>query len=56
MELGQYQAADELGEDTLARMRQVLGEDHPDTLRSAYLVGLYLRTLGQHESARELAF
>jgi tetratricopeptide (TPR) repeat protein len=33
--LGEYQAARELGEDSLARRRRVLGEDHPDTLASA---------------------
>jgi hypothetical protein len=31
---GEHQAARELGEDTLARRRRVLGEDHPDTLTS----------------------
>ena len=29
------QATRELEEDTIARRRRVLGEDHPDTLRSA---------------------
>jgi hypothetical protein len=33
--LGEHQAARELDEDTLARRRRVLGEDHPDTLASA---------------------
>ena len=32
MNLGEYQAARDLDEDTLARRRRVLGEDHPDTL------------------------
>jgi hypothetical protein len=32
---GEHQAARELGEDTLARRRRVLGEDHPDSLASA---------------------
>jgi hypothetical protein len=30
-----YQAARELDEDTLARKRRVLGEDHPSTLTTA---------------------
>jgi hypothetical protein len=29
--LGEYQAARELAEDTLARTRRVLGDDHPAT-------------------------
>jgi hypothetical protein len=33
--LDQNEAARDLGEDTLARRRRVLGEDHPDTQRSA---------------------
>jgi hypothetical protein len=33
--MGEYQAARELDEDTLARRRRVLGGDHPDTLASA---------------------
>jgi hypothetical protein len=33
-ELGQYEAARQLGEDTLIRCRRVLGEDHPDTRRA----------------------
>jgi hypothetical protein len=27
--LGQYEQARQLGEDTLTRLRQVLGDDHP---------------------------
>jgi hypothetical protein len=34
--LGQYERARQLGEDTLTRYRRVLGDDHPDTLRSAH--------------------
>ena len=36
---GEFQAARELGEDTLARRRRVLGEDHPDTLAAARAMG-----------------
>ena len=34
-DMGRYAEARELDEDTLARRRRVLGEDHPDTLISA---------------------
>ena len=45
---GEYQAARELGEDTLARRRRVLGEDHPDTLASADGLAISLRAVGGH--------
>ena len=45
--LGEYQAARELDEDTLARRRRVLGEDHPDTLASASNLAADLRALGE---------
>ena len=41
-------------EDTLARRRRVLGEDHPDTLKSANNLASDLRALGEHQAAREL--
>ena len=41
--VGERQAARELGEDTLARRRRVLGEDHPDTGASATFA-IFLRT------------
>jgi Tetratricopeptide repeat len=34
-ELGQYEQARQIGEDTVTRCRRVLGDDHPRTLRSA---------------------
>ena len=40
---GEYQAARERDEDTLARRRRVLGEDHPDTGASATFA-IFLRT------------
>ncbi len=49
------QAARELGEDTLARRRRVLGEDHPDTLTSADNLVMILGRVGEHRAARELA-
>jgi hypothetical protein len=50
----QHQAARELGEETLARRRRVLGEDHPDTLRSAFILVCELSELGEHQAAWEL--
>jgi hypothetical protein len=52
--LGEHQAARELEEDTLARRRRVLGQDHPSTLRSAGQLADDLRNLGEHQAAREL--
>ncbi len=49
---GEHQAARELDEDTLARRRRVLGEDHPDTLASADNLALACGVRGQ--AAREL--
>src|SRR4029077_9201423 len=51
---GEYQAARELDEDTLARRRRVLGEDHPDTLASAHGLAISLRGVGEGQAAREL--
>ena len=47
--LGEYQQARALDEDTLARRRRVLGDDHPDTLTSANNVAADLRALGEPE-------
>ena len=43
-----------LAEDTLARCRRVLGEDHPETLNAATNLAADLRTLGEARAAREL--
>jgi hypothetical protein len=40
-------AARELNEDTLARRRRILGEDHPDTLASANNLAIDLRALDE---------
>jgi hypothetical protein len=48
-ELGEYQKARALDEDTLARRRRVLGDDHPDTLISANNLAADLRALGEPE-------
>ena len=52
-ELGEHEQARALAEDTLTR-RRVLGEDHPDTLRSAGNLAIWLAELGEHEQARQL--
>ena len=53
-ELGEYQQAHALDEDTLARPRRVLGDDHPDTLTSANNLAPDLSALGEHQQARNL--
>ena len=52
--MGEYQQARTLDEDTLARRRRVLGEDHPDTLTSANLLANDFYTLGGYQQARTL--
>jgi hypothetical protein len=52
--MSQYVQARQLDEDTLARMRRVLGEDHPSTLTSASNLANDLRELGEDQAAREL--
>jgi hypothetical protein len=44
----------ELHEDTLARRRRVLGDDHPSTLRTAHNLAADLRALDKHEQAHQL--
>ena len=46
-ELGDYQQARALDQDTLARRRRVLGGDHRDTLISANNLAADLRALGE---------
>ena len=48
------QAARDLAHDTLARKRQVLGEDHPSTLISAHNLATSLHALGEVRAARDL--
>lgn len=51
----QYEQARQLGEETLARSRRTLGEDHFHTLFVAIILAAALRGLGQHEQAHQLA-
>jgi hypothetical protein len=46
-ELGEVAAARDVDQDTLTRLQRVLGEDHPDTLRSANNLARDLRALGE---------
>jgi tetratricopeptide (TPR) repeat protein len=48
------QAARDLDADTLARRRRILGDDHPDTLRTANGLAVDLLKLGDVEAARDL--
>jgi hypothetical protein len=51
---GQHEHARQLAEDTLTRLRRVLGEDHPDSLLSAHGLACVLRALGEYQQAHEL--
>jgi hypothetical protein len=53
-QIGRYDAARQLTEDTLARRQRILGEDHPDTLTSAANLANMLRGLGHVQAARRL--
>ncbi len=52
--LGESQAARDLDQHTLERRRQVLGHDHPETLKSASNLAADLRALGEAQAARDL--
>ncbi len=48
--MGLHAQARELNQDTLDRRRRVLGDDDPDTLRSAGNLATYLRQLGEADA------
>ena len=50
-ELGQYEQARQLGEDTLTRSRRLLGEDHPDTLTSRRHLASAYQSAGRLDQA-----
>jgi hypothetical protein len=54
-ELGQYERARQLGEDTFTRRCRVLGEDHPHTLGSAGSLVVILWALGHVSGLASLA-
>jgi hypothetical protein len=50
-DLGELDAVRELDEDTLARKRHVLGQDHPDTRRAAHnVMNIAVALTGPHDS------
>jgi hypothetical protein len=53
-DLGEYQRAHDLDQDTFARRKRVLGDDHPETLVSASHLAANLRDLGEHQRAYDL--
>ncbi|MFL6078210.1 MAG: FxSxx-COOH system tetratricopeptide repeat protein [Mycobacteriales bacterium] len=53
-DLGQYQKARDLDEDSLTRRRRMLGEDNENTLVSANNLAIDLRRAGELAAAREL--
>jgi Tetratricopeptide repeat len=54
LQLGEVGVARDLGADTLARLRRVLGDDHAQTMASALNLASDLRRLGEVEAARDL--
>jgi Tetratricopeptide repeat len=56
MASGDSRAQVQLDEDTLARRRRVLGEDHPDTLAAASNLAISLRAVGGHPDTLTSAF
>jgi tetratricopeptide (TPR) repeat protein len=54
-DMGEYEQARALAQDTLIRYRRVLGEDHPETLASATNLAWRLGDMGEYEQARALA-
>jgi tetratricopeptide (TPR) repeat protein len=53
-DLGEYEQARALDQDTLTRYRRIVGDDHPETLESAHSLATDLRDLGEYEQARAL--
>jgi len=51
---GQYRQAHPLAEQALADLRQLLGEDHPDTLQSMHDLGNICQELGDLQRAHQL--
>jgi hypothetical protein len=54
-ELGEYSAARDLQQDTLARKRRLFGDDHPATLLSAHTLAPMLAACGEVQAAHVLA-
>ncbi|MEU6274077.1 FxSxx-COOH system tetratricopeptide repeat protein [Streptomyces populi] len=54
VDLGDFNKAHLIVEDTFARRRRVLGADHPDTLHSANDLAVTLAHLGEYAEARRM--
>ncbi|NUO44484.1 MAG: tetratricopeptide repeat protein [Streptomyces sp.] len=54
-DIGNYAEARRLDEETLARRRQLLGDDHPETLKTAANLAIRMAALGETEQARALS-
>jgi tetratricopeptide repeat protein len=54
MGLGQFEQSRQLSEDTLTRMRRVLGDDHPHILFAAHTLVVSLGELGQYPQSHQL--
>jgi hypothetical protein len=52
--VGKYDQARQLSEDTLTRLRRVLGDDHPHTLNSANNLATVLTNLDEYDRADRL--
>jgi tetratricopeptide (TPR) repeat protein len=52
--LGRYEAAERLARNAWRQRAAALGEDHPETLAAAHLLGLYLWNQGRHEESERL--
>ncbi|WP_339130322.1 FxSxx-COOH system tetratricopeptide repeat protein [Streptomyces sp. f51] len=53
-DLGDFNKAHLIIEDTFTRRRRILGEDHPDTLHSANDLAVTTAYLGEHAEARRM--
>ncbi|KAJ7742628.1 hypothetical protein B0H16DRAFT_1022404 [Mycena metata] len=51
---GKYKHSEELLEEVLQKQKQVLGEDHPDTLHTMGTLANSYSDLGEHQKAKEL--
>ena len=53
-ELGHYEQARQLGQDTLTTMRRILGNDHPHTLRCIHNLAAALANPDKHDQTHRL--
>ena len=53
-DVGQFSDAEDLQRDTIARLRETLGDSHPDTLTAQANLAIILRSMGQEDEADRL--